>query len=51
MIRNSDAPKGEMRAWTAPPVEVVQTIAPVNITQPRPGVFLEHQAVEQEWSS
>ncbi len=34
------APKGALRAQMQPPIRVTQTIRPVKITEPKPGVFI-----------
>jgi alpha-L-rhamnosidase len=36
----SDSPGGRLVANTMPPLRVMQTISPVSITEPRPGVFV-----------
>ena len=39
-VRNADSPGGRLVANTMPPLRVTQTITPVNLTEPRPGVFV-----------
>ncbi len=39
-VIKTDSPNGILAANTMPPLRVTQTIAPVNITEPRPGVFV-----------
>ena len=35
-----DGPRGVLTPWSAPPVLLDRVIRPVNITQPKPGVFV-----------
>jgi alpha-L-rhamnosidase len=39
-VTETDSPGGRLVANTMPPIRVTQTISPVNITEPRPGVFV-----------
>jgi alpha-L-rhamnosidase len=39
-VIESDSPGGRLVANTMPPIRVTQTISPVKITEPRPGVFV-----------
>ena len=39
-VNTTDSPGGRLVANTMPPLRVTQTISPVNITEPRPGVFV-----------
>ena len=39
-VIETDSPGGRLVANTMPPLRVTQTISPVNITEPRPGVFV-----------
>ncbi len=40
LVMKTDSPGGSLVANTMPPLRVTQTISPVNITDPRPGVFV-----------
>ena len=37
---NTDSPGGRLVANTMPPLRVTQTLSPVNVNEPRPGVFV-----------
>ena len=39
-VIETDSPGGQLVANTMPPLRVTQTIAPVKVTEPRPGVFV-----------
>ncbi|HOX84505.1 MAG TPA: family 78 glycoside hydrolase catalytic domain [bacterium] len=39
-VIQTDSPGGHLVANTMPPIRVAQTLAPISITEPRPGVFV-----------
>ncbi|WUP95344.1 glycoside hydrolase family 78 protein [Streptomyces sp. NBC_00252] len=39
-VRTVQAPTGTLTAATAPPIRVTDTLAPVRLTQPKPGVYV-----------
>ncbi len=38
--REVDGPGGELRAWSAPPIRVMEEFQPARISEPQPGVFV-----------